>query len=216
MSFAEQLSYLMESSGTKDGELAQYIGVSRQAIMGWKSGAMPALDKAAKVAEYFGTTLNDLVGMSSKQEVPETFIRIPVLGDVSAGSLEMSSLLNGRYLTISKDMLDGYPREECFALSVNGESMEPEFRDKSYVIVHQQQQCSDGDFVVVLDETTGLNAFKKYERHVDHIELVPLNSRYKRLVFRKQDVNRLVIQGVVINKIIPKKAVGQFYKKVDF
>lgn len=43
MSFAEQLSYLMESSGTKDGELAQYIGVSRQAIMGWKSGAMPAL-----------------------------------------------------------------------------------------------------------------------------------------------------------------------------
>lgn len=199
MDFSSYLKFLMEINNTTRSSLADYAGVSRQAVDRWLNGSMPSLDKATKIAEFYKMTVNDLVQMEEGKKAEEK-IRIPILGDVSAGAMEIASLLTGKYLSIDSDLLDDYPREECFALKVNGKSMEPEFPDGSYIIVHQQKQCADGDYVIVLDETTGNNTFKKYQHNDCFIELVPLNSAYATLKYRKQDINRLVIQGVAINK----------------
>lgn len=198
MSFQESLKSLMEDNGTSNVSLAKAIGVTDTSIIRWKRGeAVPSLDNAIAIAKFYEISLNDLVGDNVNAELPR-FVRIPVLGDVSAGSLDLANLLTGIYISIKRELLDGYPREECFALRVSGDSMEPNYPDRSYVIVHQQQQCNNGDNAIILDDLTGDNAFKRYEHFDDRIELVPLNSKYKTMVFRKQEINRIKIQGVAI------------------
>lgn len=202
MDFSDNLHRLMDERGVSTITLGRALNVSDESVSNWRKGkSLPKLDVALRIAKYFDVSLTDLAGLTVTNPRGEqaTFIRIPVLGDVSAGALEIASLLTGRYLTINEVLLDGYPREECFALLVNGQSMEPEFPDRSFIIIHQQFQCSDGDYVIVLDETTGENTFKKYVKDADCIRLKPLNPDYKELVYRKQDINRLRIQGVVIN-----------------
>lgn len=201
MSFVSTLNKLMEINKTSNIALGKEVGVSDAAVAKWRKGeASPSLDNAMLIAKYYDVSLDELVG--NKLSLGGHY-RIPILGDVSAGRMALSSLFTGEYLTVDDDDLDGYSREECYALEVNGTSMEPEFPDGFYIIVHQQKFCSEGDYVIVLDETTGDNTFKKFTRKDDRIELLPLNPVYKKLVYKKQDINRLIIQGVVINKIIP-------------
>ena len=201
MGFSDNLQKLMDDANVNTVTLGKALDVSDESVSNWKKGkSLPKLDVAMRIAKFFGITLGELVGENQNNSVE---IRIPVLGDVSAGSMDLSTLLTGNYLTIFLDDLDGYPREECYALAVNGRSMEPEFPDGFYIIVHQQKHCSDGDYVIVLDETTGENTFKQFRRHENYIELSPLNKEYSSIIFRKQDINRLIVQGVVINKIIP-------------
>ena len=199
MGFSDILQKLMEDYNVNTVTLGRYLDVSDESVSNWKKGkSLPKVDIAMKIADFFGITLSELVG----ERKPESEIRIPVLGDVSAGKMNISSLFSGDYLTIGTDDLDGYPREECYALEVNGDSMEPEFPDGFYIIVHQQKHCAEGDYVIVLDENTGENTFKQFHRYPNYIELSPLNPKYKSMIFRKQDINKLVIQGVVINKIV--------------
>ena len=202
MYFSDNLHRLMDERGVSTITLAKEIGVSDESISNWKKGkSLPKIDVALQIAKYFNTSLNDLVGVTVTNPLGEqaTFIRIPVLGSVSAGQLDIASLLSGQYLTINDKLLDGYPREECFALMVNGESMEPEYPDRSYLIVHQQQQCRNGDHAIILDESVGENVFKIFQRYDDRIELIPLNPKYKTLVYKKQEINKLKIQGVAID-----------------
>ena len=201
MNFATYLIELMDMNNSSDKDLAEYVGVSRQTIQKWKNGAIPALDKAVKVAEYFGISLDDVYGTKVDRDLLVT--RIPILGDVSAGSMEVATLLSGEYLAIEVKYLKGFPREECFSLRVSGESMEPKFLDKSFIIVHQQKFCRDGDYGIFLDVTTGENVFKEYKEYSDHIELVPLNEKYEKIVFSQQLINSVIVQGVVINQYDP-------------
>ena len=201
MSFVSTLNKLMEINKTSNIALGKEVGVSDAAVAKWKKGeASPSLDNAMSIAGYYNISLDELVGnklsLGSK-------CRLPVLGKVSAGHMALSQLYSGDYLTIDESDLDGYPREECYALEVNGHSMEPQFQDGFYIIVHQQKQCTEGDYVIVLDENTGEYIIKQFTRKDNHIELLPLNSALKKLVYRKQDINRLVIQGVVINQHVP-------------
>ena len=201
MDFATYITELMDINNTSDSELAEYVGVSRQSINKWKKGAIPALDKAVKVAEYFGVSLEDVYG--TKVDSKYLIARIPILGDVSAGSMEVANLLSGQYLIIDLKFLKGFPREECFALRVSGDSMQPVFKDRSFIIVHQQIQCRDGDYVIVLDTITGESVFKEYKEYSDRIELVPLNPKYEKLIFNRQSINQIIIQGVAINAYDP-------------
>lgn len=201
MSFSESLDALMTQANISNLALSKAVGTTDVSIMRWRKGnAVPSLDNAVKIAEFFGVSLDQMSGLNINVE-QERYTRIPVLGDVSAGTLELANLLTGVYISINRNALDGYPREECFALRVSGDSMEPNYPDRSYVIVHQQQQCHNGEHVIVLDDLTGENTFKRYERFDDRIELIPLNDKYKPLVFRKQEINRIKIQGVAIGKL---------------
>ena len=162
---------------------------------------MPALDKAMKVAEYFGVSLDDVYGTNVDKDLLN--VRIPVLGDVSAGKMEVATLLSGEYLLIELKYLKGYSREECFALRVSGDSMEPKFQDRSFIIVHQQKQCRNGDYGIFLDVMSGENVFKEYREYPDRIELVPLNDKYEKIVFNHQQINSVIVQGIAINQYDP-------------
>lgn len=67
MEFQEQLYLLRKKQGLSQEELANIIGVSRQAVQKWESGAArPDLDNLMTLAQYFGISLDELVGNGQK------------------------------------------------------------------------------------------------------------------------------------------------------
>lgn len=60
--FEERLYQLRRERGISQEELANIIGVSRQAVQKWESGAsQPNMDNLVAISEYFGVTLDYLL-----------------------------------------------------------------------------------------------------------------------------------------------------------
>lgn len=70
--FQERLYQLRRERGLSQEELANQVGVSRQAVQKWESGAaQPTLDKLTALAQYFGVTLDWLVnGTQAESAAP--------------------------------------------------------------------------------------------------------------------------------------------------
>jgi len=75
--FQERLYTLRKERGLSQEDLANEVGVSRQAVQKWESGAaQPSLDKLTALARYFGVTLDWLV---NGEETPGSARVAPVV-----------------------------------------------------------------------------------------------------------------------------------------
>ena len=114
--------------------------------------------------------------------------RIPVVGNVAAGSPILAEECIEDYLTFDTQGLSG----EHFALKVRGESMlEAGILPGDLVVVHRQQEVHSGEIVVALfeDEAT----VKTYRRKDGHVWLMPANDDYTPI-----DGDRAEILGKVV------------------
>ena len=70
MNFSEKLKEIRKKEGLSQEQLAERIGVSRQAITKWETGkGLPDVENMVIIAEIFKTTLDDLLrGSAVKQE----------------------------------------------------------------------------------------------------------------------------------------------------
>lgn len=60
--FGDKLMKLRKEKGASQEQLAEYLGVSRQSVSKWESGAsMPELSKLIQLSELFGVMVDDLV-----------------------------------------------------------------------------------------------------------------------------------------------------------
>ena len=60
--FYDRLYHLRKEKGISQEELANIVGVSRQAVQKWESGASkPDMDNLVALSRYFGVTLDYLV-----------------------------------------------------------------------------------------------------------------------------------------------------------
>lgn len=66
MNFSENLRRLRKSKDIKQEALAEAMNVSRQTVSKWENGtAMPDFKKLNALAEYFGVTIDELLGFSN-------------------------------------------------------------------------------------------------------------------------------------------------------
>ena len=71
MEFQETLYTLRKRQGLSQEELANIVGVSRQAVQKWEAGtARPDLDNLMAIAQFFGVTPDELVGFTEKPTSP--------------------------------------------------------------------------------------------------------------------------------------------------
>lgn len=100
--------------------------------------------------------------------------RVPVVGNVAAGSPILAQECIEDYLTFDTNGLSG----EHFALRVRGESMlNAGILPGDLVVVHRQPEAHNGEIVVALfeDEAT----VKTLQRRDGHIWLLPENPAYQ-------------------------------------
>lgn len=69
MALSEKLYALRKKNGLSQEQLAEQLGVSRQAISKWESGtATPETEKLLAISNYFQVSLDYLVKENAKQE----------------------------------------------------------------------------------------------------------------------------------------------------
>lgn len=92
--------------------------------------------------------------------------------------------------------------DEAFALSVEGSSMEPEFREGDIIVIDPNTQPTPGDYVIAKLFSEEMATFKKYRprgrdsENTEIIELVPLNEDWPTITINKQN------PGFIIGKVV--------------
>ncbi|MDE7433489.1 MAG: helix-turn-helix domain-containing protein [Lachnospiraceae bacterium] len=75
MNFSEKLKDIRKKEGISQEQLAEKIGVTRQAITKWETGkGLPDVENMAIIAEIFKTSIDELLRDSVTKVVPETFV----------------------------------------------------------------------------------------------------------------------------------------------
>lgn len=108
------------------------------------------------------------------EEVDPGKDRVPIVGNVAAGTPILAQECIEDYLTFATDGREG----EYFALRVRGESMlYAGILPDDLVVVHQQSEARNGDIVVALlgDEAT----VKRFQRKNGQVWLLPENPEYR-------------------------------------
>ena len=59
---SQNIAKLRHEKQAKQEELANYVGVSAQAVSKWENGGMPDADLLPKIADFFGTSIDALFG----------------------------------------------------------------------------------------------------------------------------------------------------------
>lgn len=74
MNFNEQLILLRKHKGLSQEQLGGEIGVTRQTVSKWELGdTTPEMDKLIQLSEYFGITIDELVGHEKKVDTDQRF-----------------------------------------------------------------------------------------------------------------------------------------------
>ena len=130
MKLGENLQAYRKKTGLSQEEFAEKCEVSRQAIAKWESGeSVPTIDKLIFLADYYGITLDELVGKEEKDDytrLREIIERLTFSNDICED--EECNLISiiGRFIIYcrehlkmdSKTILDGV---QTIFLSSNGE-----------------------------------------------------------------------------------------------
>lgn len=200
-----KLKELRKQKDVNQSEVAKFIGISQNTYSYWENGKVKIDNESLqKLADYFGVTIDYLLGRNEKRPTPEQFSSstdhipiedlemypIPLLGEVVAGiPIEAQQNLEG-YIYISFR-----PKEEYFALRVHGDSMKDAgIFDRSIVICHKQETAENGDVVVAM--LNGEETVKRYKVHGNSVFLMPANSDFMPIPVTPED--EFMILGKVV------------------
>lgn len=205
MNFWEIYLKLCDEIKKAPNSVAMELGFSNATCNKWKNGSVPSSTTAAKIADYFGVTTDYLLGNSPVRhggmEIQmidhESYVPIPVIGEVAAGYQALAETNIIGYELVSSDTLrDGY---EYAWLKVKGDSMYPLIMDGDLVLVRLQDEIDSGDLaVVIVDEEDGV--IKRVNYSTNKVTLISENAeKYPPRVFEKADISRLRIWGKAID-----------------
>jgi len=219
---ADRLKYAMEvlpPKKIKGVELARAVGVKPPSVSDWLSGKSKTMEgeNLLKAAKFLGVNANWLATGSgaptenNKQNIKDEELsnilfrdlslhKIPVLDYVRAGLWKEVSYDGEAPLSYTyTDYLGAIP-EAIFCLIVQGNSMEPDFKEGDMLIVDSSITPKPGSFVVAQNGSHEAT-FKKYrvvahdEYGRDIFELIPLNNDYPTISSKTHDIR---IIGVVV------------------
>lgn len=166
--------HLLKQSGTTVYRVSKSTGISASTFTDWKNGrSTPKADKLKRIADYFGVPMEVLLeGTSSAADSPKER-RIPIIGEIRAGSPIITEEALLGYETATVEESDDY-----FYLKVRGDSMKNiGMVHGSLVLFRKQQYAEDGDVVACLvggDSAT----VKRFHRAQKNIYLLPENEEY--------------------------------------
>lgn len=162
-------------------EIGEYVGLKSPSTVHFH---LKGLQSAGLITQAAGKTR----AISVSGEGAPKKDRVPIVGNVAAGTPILATECIEDYLTFDTEGLTG----EHFALRVRGESMlYAGILPDDLVIVHQQQDAHNGEIVVAMleDEAT----VKTLQRKDGHTWLMPENPDYEPI-----DGDRAQILGKVV------------------
>lgn len=208
MSFGSRLRAARSRAGMKQGQLAEALGVSVQAVSGWERDVYkPEVGNVIKIASALGISADDLMSEDAGetlgyQQGLTAVYRAPLIDRIAAGQWRAIIADGERPRADRSFELSKRPVGDAFALQVESGSMLPEFREGDVIVIDTGIEPRPGDFVVAKLDRDDKATFKRYRpRGVDDegqpiIELAPLNDDFPTLIMNARNPGTIV--GVMI------------------
>ena len=184
---------LLRAKGATVYQVSKATGIAASTFTDWKNGrSAPKTEKLARIADFFGVGLDELVGTSTR-----TRRMVPVIGVIRAGM----PIVTDETL-LGMEFADVENVEDYFYLEVCGDSMKNcGIVGGSYVLFRKQQYAENGQIVACLvdGESATVKRFS-YDRRGRRILLSPENDDYSPIVLSPEDfeTGRARILGVAV------------------
>ncbi len=198
-----KLKELRTKDAISQTTFANILGVSRSTVAMWETDkSQPDLDFVVKIADYFGVTVDYLLGREdvSRSADKRSVLRVPVYGQVAAGiPIEAITDIDD-YEELDAD---AYPAGDYIALRIHGHSMEPRMLEGDIVIVRLQDDVDSGDIAIVMvngDEAT----CKKIKKTPEGVMLISTNTAYEPMFYTNKEVTELPVR--IIGKVVELRA----------
>ena len=172
MKLGQRIVRAREHANAKQRDVAQFFGISSQAISQWESGrTRPDSQRLANLARLLGVRLDWLLDETGPVafERPPTLTavrhttRVPVIDRVKAGDwtgIEPPSVVGSSDEFLVTDL---EVSSSTFALVVMGRSMAPEFQPGDKVIIDPKIQPRPGDYVVAKRDEDRQAIFREFQ-----------------------------------------------------
>ena len=165
---------------------------------------IPSIDTLRAIAQAMNMDLNELINLLddnqkiklSENEIPEGFspppemVLKPLVGKIACGTPILAEQNIEGYVNVPKDV-------KCdFLLTCDGDSMiEAGIRSGDVVYLIKQPDIDyNGQIAAV--RVDGEATLKKVFKYQDKVVLQPANANYEPLVYIKEEINDLVIEGI--------------------
>ena len=212
---AKRLKELRQEAKLSQAELGKIFNKAPSAISMWESGLrQPSVDQTQRIADYFGVSLDYLIGNSQSRFSPDSdkkntvvrggagltpvacdsFCRIDIVANVKAGvgGAAVEEFQGSEYAHGISN-----PEEYRF-LRVDGKSMSPKIEPGDLALVHLQSDVDSGQLAVVIidgEEAVIKKVVKDYS--VGSVSLISFNPDYPPRVFVGEQRSKLYIYGRV-------------------
>lgn len=204
--FKEKFVKLCSAKGVSPSFVAKQVGISAAAFSQWGNETVPRKTTLLKIADYFGVSVDYLLG---KEEKPET--NAVILGEKKVRLVPVYESVSAGFGTLAvNDIVDYYPcfieseeeAGESLCIVVRGDSMAPKIEDGDLIRVHKQTGVDSGSFAVLLLDGEEALVKKVYYGN-NWIELHSVNPLFPVRRFEGAEVLRLQVLGLV-KEIIKK------------
>ena len=184
---------LLRAKGATVYQVSKATGIAASTFTDWKNGrSAPKTEKLARIADFFGVGLDEMVGTSVR-----TRRMVPVIGVIRAGM----PIVTDETL-LGMEFADVENVEDYFYLEVCGDSMKNcGIVSGSYVLFRKQQYAENGQIVACLvdGESATVKRFS-FDRKSRRIVLSPENDDYSPIILSPEDfeTGRARILGVAV------------------
>lgn len=201
MSLKDTIKSLCKSNGISMNKLESELGFAKGYISKLEKST-PNSAKLQKIADYFGVTLDYLMGSKNPiSDLPagaipvdiSAFVNVPILGCVRCGEpMFADSNIEGYQPTPSADILTGY---EYFYLRAKGDSMiNAGINEGDLLLIRKQDDVDSGDIGIINvngDEET----LKRIIKKDGAVILQPENPKYDTKIYMGKELDAVHIQG---------------------
>lgn len=212
---SNQLQKILNAKGLTHGDVADALGVSRQAVSLWATKGTPTAKNLGRLSSFLGVRVGQITGdepfdyvVEEREDVaPESgWTRVPVLdayGSCGAGVPASNAVIVGM-MTFNDDFLRSLPgvfgiqRDQFELISACGDSMEPTIYSQSLALVDKRQTeiYGDGIYVFVNGEDV---LIKRVQVNLNRsITLISDNPRYRPQTIARDELGGAHVFGRVV------------------
>lgn len=197
MSIGDNIKTLRLKEKLSQADLGKIAGVTDKAVSTWESGLkIPRMGAVEKMASYFGVPKSAILDDNLSASIPTGFEPLPQMAQVPL----VGRIACGQPITAEQNIesVIGVPSawHADFALTCRGDSMQPRYVDGDIVCIHRQPEVENGQIAAVRigEEAT----LKRFYRQGDTVTLQAENPAYPPLVYQKEELNSIAIEGRVV------------------
>ena len=203
MTVGDRIRQVRQEQDVTQQELADYIGVSKQAVYKYENNIVTNIptDKVDAIAKRLKVSPAYLMGWEEQPEPKKPIIPpgfepmptmdvVPLVGRIACGTpitaeenVEQMVCVPSRW-------------HANFTLTCKGDSMEPRIHDGDLVAIRSQPEVENGEIAAV--RIDGEATLKHVYLHDSFIELRPENPAFNSIILSREDMNNVVIEGKAV------------------